>query len=81
MPVLTSLRFFALGRQASSALFYEYVASRGASNIDKPDRARSVRMIRPEPLARIGAGKKEHATLVERAVDGRTNPRTLMPPY
>jgi hypothetical protein len=81
LPQLTSPRFFALGPQACSADFFEFFASRCASIIDFGDRALSVRMIRPEPLARIGAEAKEGAPQEGRAVAPWANPGTIMPAY
>ena len=65
MSLLTSPRRHALGRQAHSVDFFEFVPSRGASNVARPDRARSARRIGPEPQARIGAEAEEGTPQVQ----------------
>ena len=79
--MLTSLRYFALGPQASFANDFEFMPSGGASNTPGPDRARSVSRVRPEPSAQIGTDGKEGTPQVKRAGLSPPSPRTLMPSY
>ena len=79
--MLTSLRYFALGRQASSAKDFEFMPTGGASNTPGPDRARSVSRVGPEPSAHVGPDAKEGTPQVKRARAIASISSMLMPSY
>ena len=79
--MLTSLRYFALGRQASPGNDFEFMSTGGASNTAGPDRAHQVSRVRPEPSAHVNPDGKEGTLQVQRAGFRGPISRTLMPSY
>ena len=79
--MLTTLRYFALGRQVCSADAFEFMSTGGASNTAGRDRARSVSRVRPEPSDQIGTDAKEGTPQVERAGFIASISRMFMPTY